>query len=424
MHVVRHAVGMPGDPFPPLLANDAFTVRDALALVPYSRLRRRDVELLARGLRAPRGWAARRDLASVAVLLGPRQHFSHTSAAELWGMPVPSSRTIHTTTVGDGSVTRRPGFVGHRVAPGRARVDMVRGIPVSDRVETWAECFSLLSHEQLVAVGDFLVGRDCGHDLDELQEALRRGRGGRGVRLLREALADVRVGAESPRETRLRLRLAAEGIRPPLLKCEIWHDGLFVARSDIIFGRERTAVEYDGDQHRTDRKTYRDDKRRREALADAGVARALRLGRRPDRARVGGVRRAAPPRAGPGRGGRAPSCVVTSVCAQVTSDPDAREMARPTTGRGAPRRTGHLGRGCGRGCGSASGSGPRAAAAARSAAAAAHPRRTPTSRARSRRPAGCTAGTPSRTDTCPPRRRRATRRARAGRRGAACRRRR
>ena len=47
------------------------------------------------------------------------------------------------------------------------------------------------------------------------------------------------------------------------------------------------------------RKTYRDDKRRREALADAGVARALRLGRRPDRARVGGVRRAAPPRPSP-----------------------------------------------------------------------------------------------------------------------------
>jgi hypothetical protein len=270
MHAVGHAVGMPGDPLPPLLATDPFTVRDALALAPYSRLRRRDVQLLARGLRAHRGSAAGADPASFAELLGPYQHFSHVTAAALWGMPVPPSPVIHTTTVGDGSVTRRPGFVGHRVAPERARVDMLRGIPVSDRVETWAECATLLSHEQLVAVGDFLVGRDCGHDLDEVHAALRRRRGGRGVRLLRVALADVRVGAESPRETRLRLRLAAQGFRPPLLNCEIWHDGLFVARPDIIFGRERVAVEYDGDQHRTDRKTYRDDKRRREALADAG----------------------------------------------------------------------------------------------------------------------------------------------------------
>ncbi|BDZ50385.1 hypothetical protein GCM10025867_26260 [Frondihabitans sucicola] len=54
-----------------------------------------------------------------------------------------------------------------------------------------------------------------------------------------------------------------------MLNCEI-HDasGAFVARPDMVFGRERVCVEYDGDHHRTDRSTYRDDKRRREALAD------------------------------------------------------------------------------------------------------------------------------------------------------------
>ncbi|AMM20693.1 hypothetical protein AX769_11765 [Frondihabitans sp. PAMC 28766] len=168
-------------------------------------------------------------------------------------------------------MTRRPGFVGHRISADRARVTLLRGIPVSDRVQSWAECSTLLSLEQLVIAGDFLVGKKCRHAIDELAGVVAGRCGLRGTRLLREALSLVAVGSESPRETRLRLQLLREGFRLPLLNCEI-HDeqDRFVARPDIIFGREHVVVEYDGDQHRTDRKTYRDDKRRREALADAG----------------------------------------------------------------------------------------------------------------------------------------------------------
>jgi very-short-patch-repair endonuclease len=258
---------------PSALLTEPFLVRDAVQSIPYERLRQPGIVLLARGLRAssPIAAQARIDPLHFVRLLGSHQHFSHTTAASLWGMPVPATSSLHTTTVGDGSVTRRPGFVGHRVSLERADVDQIRGIPVSSRVGAWAECSTLVPLDDLVAMGDFLVGTKCGHDREELVGAVTRRAGARGTRILRQALDLVCVGAESQRETRLRLQLLREGFRLPLLNCTIHDDhDRFVARSDIVFGRERVVVEYDGDKHRTDRKTFRNDKRRREALADAG----------------------------------------------------------------------------------------------------------------------------------------------------------
>ncbi|WP_123504393.1 DUF559 domain-containing protein [Frondihabitans sp. PhB188] len=257
-------------PLPPSLSTHPFVVRDALPLVSPERLRRRDLLRPARGLRAHVSLAGLPPPVLLAGVLGPNQHFSHTTAAALWGMPVPAVDGVHTTTIGTGSVTRRDGFVGHRITAERARVAVLRGIRVSDRVDAWAECATLLSVDELVAAGDHLVG-PAGCDLDDLRAAADRRRGQRGVRALCAALDQVRVGSESPRETRLRLQLMRERFRLPLLNCAIHDaDDRFVARPDIIFGRERVCVEYDGDHHRTNRTTYRDDKRRREALADAG----------------------------------------------------------------------------------------------------------------------------------------------------------
>ncbi|WP_286343421.1 hypothetical protein [Frondihabitans sucicola] len=266
---------------PRSLRHEPFLVADAVPVVGAERLRRRDLGAPTRGLRIPGASADRGALTPFAfsLLLGDHQHFSHLTAAALWGLPAPRSSLLHTTTVGDGSVTRRRQVVGHRVTPRLADIDVVHGLPVSSRLACWAECSTILPLDDLVVLGDALIvlrGRDSAgfslpgfHTVDDLERAVRRRAGSRGARRLRSALALVRVGAESPRETRLRLQLAREGIRTPMLNCEI-HDasGAFVARPDMVFGRERVCVEYDGDHHRTDRSTYRDDKRRREALAD------------------------------------------------------------------------------------------------------------------------------------------------------------
>ena len=77
----------------------------------------------------------------------------------------------------------------------------------------------------------------------------------RGVRQLREAMALVDAGAESPQETRLRLILVRAGLPTPETQIE-FHDrnGFPFIRVDMGWRAWRVAVEYDGVQHWTDRR--------------------------------------------------------------------------------------------------------------------------------------------------------------------------
>lgn len=75
----------------------------------------------------------------------------------------------------------------------------------------------------------------------------------------------------SPRETDLRLLLVRAGITG-LSVNEPVHDsdGRLIGYVDVAHLGAKVALEYQGDHHRTDRFTYRDDIRRREAFEDAG----------------------------------------------------------------------------------------------------------------------------------------------------------
>ena len=81
-------------------------------------------------------------------------------------------------------------------------------------------------------------------------------------------------------------------------------DGRFVALSDMVYVAERVAIEYDGDVHRTDARTWRRDVAKRQWLEDLGwrtvVATADDVYRHPSRlvARVAALLRS---RAVPGR---------------------------------------------------------------------------------------------------------------------------
>lgn len=260
---------------PASLRNQPFRVRDAVPIVGRNRLRRSDLIVVTRGLRLHRSLRSLTDAQRFAPGLGADQFFSHTTAAGIWGMPVPRG-PLHVTTLGSGPIMRRRGVTGHRVARERAQVVTKNGLRVSDAVTSFFESAALTGADEvdaddLVALADWLVGRACGLDLDDLRRIAARSRGRRGVRRIRRALDLARVGSESRRETRLRLRLGRAGFRPPLLNCDVHDaDGRFIGRPDIIYGRERVCIEYDGDHHRTDRKTFREDIRRRERFSAAG----------------------------------------------------------------------------------------------------------------------------------------------------------
>jgi hypothetical protein len=92
-----------------------------------------------------------------------------------------------------------------------------------------------------------------------------------GVRRLESALELVDAGAQSPRESYLRLLLIDAGLPRPQTQIPVFGaDGMPVAYLDLGWEDRMVAVEYDGDQHRTDRRQYVKDIRRLELLEEIG----------------------------------------------------------------------------------------------------------------------------------------------------------
>jgi hypothetical protein len=92
-----------------------------------------------------------------------------------------------------------------------------------------------------------------------------------GLRRLESALELVDAGAQSPRESYLRLLLNDAGLPRPQTQIPVLGvDGIPVAYLDLGWEDYMVAVEYDGDQHRTDRRQYVKDVQRLEMLEQMG----------------------------------------------------------------------------------------------------------------------------------------------------------
>lgn len=212
-----------------------------------------------------------------APLLHRDERFSHVSAARLWDAPLPNLDGAAHVTRPPSSRARSRGVIGHRSVDG----DIVirHGLPVSDPATTFLELATLLSVPDLVAVGDHLVLDPRELDPHDIRphislSALRdrcAAAGGRGVRKARAAAELVRVGAESRRETHLRLLALEAGMPDPELGCALYDtSGRWIGYFDLTWRDARLIAEYDGDQHRTSTTQYERDIRRFDEAADAG----------------------------------------------------------------------------------------------------------------------------------------------------------
>jgi very-short-patch-repair endonuclease len=94
--------------------------------------------------------------------------------------------------------------------------------------------------------------------------------GARGLRQLRELLPLVDGGSASPKESELRLLLIDGGLPRPTTQIPVGADGYLIGFLDMGWKRFKVAVEYDGDQHRWDRKQYVHDQKRLRRLERAG----------------------------------------------------------------------------------------------------------------------------------------------------------
>jgi hypothetical protein len=240
-----------------------------------ARLRTRDLQRPFHGVRTTRELER---VTAYVPLLRAGDRFSHTTAAAIWGAPLPRSGDdrIHVTAT-SGQRPRTTGCIGHESTdPG---FSVRSGVPVSTPAQLFAECGTILGLDELVAVADHLLLDPRVLDPRDLRPHATRaqltehldGIRAPGVRRARRALALAREGVESPMETRLRLLLHRAGFPSPECGFELTRPrGRSVGWFDLAWPEARVLVEYDGDQHRTSTRQYEKDIRRFDDAAELG----------------------------------------------------------------------------------------------------------------------------------------------------------
>jgi hypothetical protein len=153
---------------------------------------------------------------------------------------------------------------------GGDEVTIIGGLPVTTVSRTAFDLGRHLPRGEAVARLDALA-RATRFAASDVLALAKRHNGVRGVRRLTAALALINAGAQSPRETWLRLLLVDAGFPPPATQIVV-HNGDYCPLAFLDLGWEavKVAVEYDGDGHRTDRRQYVRDMSRFKMLADLG----------------------------------------------------------------------------------------------------------------------------------------------------------
>jgi hypothetical protein len=129
------------------------------------------------------------------------------------------------------------------------------------------------------------LARATGVKADDVLELAGLHRGARGLRHLETALDLMDAGAQSPKETWLRLVLIEAGFPRPQTQIPVpGPDGLPFAFLDMGWEQWMLAVEYDGDHHRVDRRQFASDVHRLERISQLGwrVVRVVAEDRRAD----------------------------------------------------------------------------------------------------------------------------------------------
>ena len=203
--------------------------------------------------------------ARAALLAGqPGAFVSLYTAARLWGGIVPHSHLAHVSVpAGRGRKQREDLRTG---SSSRTPVRF-RGVLTTSAVDTFLDLASCLNLLDLVILGDSLVRRRRTVP-DELVETTQRATG-RGLRVARRAAGLVRIGVDSPMETRSRMLRVLSGL--PELQTDIrFHTptGELRRRLDAGDRATRTAVEYDGRHHVEREAQWESDVLRREEFED------------------------------------------------------------------------------------------------------------------------------------------------------------
>lgn len=215
-------------------------------------------------------------------LMRAEDAISHTSAALLFGAPLPDAEPellpLHVTSVGV-RAHRGRNLIGHEWDES-LRLDAIHGIRVVAPADMWCQLSTMMSREDLVAVGDFLVsgvpleGRNMRTPpwctVAGLRDAVRRHGRRAGARNLAWAIERVRVGADSRPETLLRLLLVAAGLPEPLLNDPVQVRNGKRYKPDLKHKQWGTLYEYEGIVHLRTPRQWRFDTWRYQQFEEVG----------------------------------------------------------------------------------------------------------------------------------------------------------
>ena len=252
-----------------------FTLSAAKALkITPDRLRSSDLRTPSRSIRVPSGgrFTIADGCRPYAELL-PDAVVSHATAAQLHGMVLPrrlaEEAVIHLSRPPGRSQTRRRHVIGHRLVLHRDEITDLGGLPVTSIARTWLDLAGMLTLEELIIVGDQVVSehhrsfgprRDARVSLPDLKSSIEGKSGVAHLSKCRMALGYLRVGVDSPPETRLRLMLGEDPHLPEFVPnvaiCDV--DGTPQVWVDLGCREFRTCLEYDGAHHLTPEQQAKD----------------------------------------------------------------------------------------------------------------------------------------------------------------------
>ena len=144
-----------------------------------------------------------------------------------------------------------------------------RRLPVTTLARTAFDLGRHLPRDQALARLDALM-RATPFSAEDIRVLVKRYRGARGIRQLKELLPLVNGGAASPRETWLRLLLIDAGLPKPTTQIPVNDGWRMLGVLDMGWEDFMVAAEYDGDQHRTDRRQIVKDIYRLDKFRDLG----------------------------------------------------------------------------------------------------------------------------------------------------------
>jgi hypothetical protein len=236
---------------------------------------RRGILITAEDLTAGEQTIQRYRIDCLAVLMSldrPSAVLSHATAARLWQLPAPRGSSLPVRLTDPTQWRKGNGYLMSCAPLSPAERWRSGPLRLTSAPRTLVDCAREWPLEQAVIAIDaaLLAERTSPTELAAATTSVRRWPGAaRAVRAV--ALADGR--AESPLETRGRLRIVGAGLPRPELQVEIKAGGRLVGVVDAWFDQAAVALEFDGQikytdpwRGRTPERVLWDEKRREDAL--------------------------------------------------------------------------------------------------------------------------------------------------------------